>query len=374
MGKSEKIKLHICCILMILGTIVVWNLNKTSDDSVYVIGISFFSLTYIVFIYFNSKKGKQVWIKRACPNIYDLFFNPKTDGQKKSLFDDSWRFIERACPNIHDSYFNRETDEQKESLHDDSCLSDMPFDSFYWQIQELESRKSVYQRYAKEILLDSSLETLIEIERDIIRSKEPRVSESRTNEKIVKVSDINITDMMSIEGDYIKGYTDRYNKKSSKDNKNDSLPEEKSSDDDITYDEIINKDVEFNDDSIYVKKRVWDGVRYTIRKQRVFVYKRDYNLDMENKIPRFHICRCITIDDFIQRKCLTIEYRKSTQKTVLVRNKDNDNEERRISHLPLCKNCYKKMKSQYSWLSSETDNEDFVRNVIEKTYWGPKVD
>ena len=145
-----------------------------------------------------------------------------------------------------------------------------------------------------------------------------------------------------------------------------------SSTDDITYNDIINKDVEFNENSIYVKTRVWDGVKYTIKKQRVFVYKRDYNLDLEYEVPRFHICRCKTIDEFIKSGDLTIAYRKSRQKTVLVRNIDNNFKECRISNLPLCKNCYKKMKNQYTWLNSKTDNEDFIRNVIEKTCWSPK--
>ena len=43
--------------------------------------------------------------------------------------------------------------------------------------------------------------------------------------------------------------------------------------------------------------------------------------------------------------------------------------ENEIGHLPLCGNCYKIMKKQFSWLDSKMDNEDFIKNVINKVHW-----
>lgn len=137
---------------------------------------------------------------------------------------------------------------------------------------------------------------------------------------------------------------------------------------DISDDDILNENVEFKDDAIYFKRKKWDGVKWTIERQKVYVYKRSYHLDMGGGPPRFHICRCCTIDSFIRQGRLK-EYRKSDKDFVWVRNLDFHDSETQISHLPLCLNCYNKMKSQYRWLDSETDNQDFVRRVIKKTYW-----
>lgn len=137
---------------------------------------------------------------------------------------------------------------------------------------------------------------------------------------------------------------------------------------DITIHDIIDKNVEFTDNAIYVIKKEWDGVKWTMRKQKIFVYKRKYHLDM-GEPPRFHICKCSTINSYLSRGELSIEYRKSSDLEIWVKNMDDNNKETKISHIPLCKNCYKKMKSQYSWLDSKTDNEEFVRRVIRNTEW-----
>lgn len=137
---------------------------------------------------------------------------------------------------------------------------------------------------------------------------------------------------------------------------------------DITVQDIIDKNVEFTDNAIYVRNKVWDGVKWTMRKQKVYVYKRKYHLDM-GEPPRFHICKCSTISSFLSRGDLSVEYRKSSDIEIWVKNMDDNNKETKVSHIPLCKNCYKKMKSQYSWLDSKTDNEEFVRRVLKNTDW-----
>lgn len=135
--------------------------------------------------------------------------------------------------------------------------------------------------------------------------------------------------------------------------------------DDIKYNDIINKNVEFTDDAIYYYKKKWDGVKWTLEKQRVYAYKRSYHLAMGSP-PRFHICRCSTIDSYISSRSLDIKYRKSDRLSVFVKNIDNHNKEEIVSHLPLCLNCYKKMKAQHSYIDSKMDNVEFVNSVIKK--------
>lgn len=142
----------------------------------------------------------------------------------------------------------------------------------------------------------------------------------------------------------------------------------KESEDDITREDIITKEIEFTEHGIYAKRKVWDGVKYTMKKQRVFVYKRCYHLDM-GEPPRFHICRCSTMNNYIFANSLEIEYRKSSKAKVKVKNMDRNYIENEIGHLPLCGNCYKIMKKQFSWLDSKMDNEDFIKNVINKVHW-----
>ncbi|WP_289119640.1 hypothetical protein [uncultured Bacteroides sp.] len=136
----------------------------------------------------------------------------------------------------------------------------------------------------------------------------------------------------------------------------------------VTSNEISDDEIEVIDDGIYYKTKIWDGVKYTIKKQRVFVYKRSYHLDM-GELPRFHICRCKTMDSYMSCGTLKLEYRKSDSRDVWVKNMDACDRETQISHLPLCMNCYKKLKQQYSWLDSEMDNVDFVKNIINRLNW-----
>lgn len=137
---------------------------------------------------------------------------------------------------------------------------------------------------------------------------------------------------------------------------------------DILPEDIIDENIIFTGKGIYQKKKEWDGVKWTIKHQQIYVFKRDYHLNDLGK-PRFHICKCSTMDEYIKNRNLEIKYRKSKSSVVQVRNMDNNNLETEIRHLPLCKNCYKIMKQQYNWLDSKTDNEEFVRKVIDKVDW-----
>ncbi len=348
---SEKTKIHVYGIFMILISVSFLFYDKYSDKTLQIIGVAFFTSLYIIMLFLNSRQYKIFYIKRFCPNIYDTYFNSKRD-----------------------------------------------------KLDKLSIVSNIKPLYTEDFIINSSCQELSFIERELKNNKDPKVQEAKakefkeridkTKDKIMNLVNSNIKDdawlnqanlyidkldweygaphiLFGDEINLLLKEIEKYNN-SLLSYKKPSNYEIKSSTDDITYNDIINKDVEFSENSIYAKTRVWDGVKYTIKKQRVFVYKRDYNLDLEHEVPRFHICRCKTIDEFIKSGDLTIAYRKSRQKTVLVRNIDNNFKECRISNLPLCKNCYKKMKNQYTWLNSKTDNEDFIRNVIEKTYWSPK--
>lgn len=79
------------------------------------------------------------------------------------------------------------------------------------------------------------------------------------------------------------------------------------------------------------------------RKHQVFLYKKDYHLKRYGK-PRFHICKCRTIDSFITSGGFDDLYRAANSEPVTVKDLDGvdiNNNEKKISGLPLCRNCEK---------------------------------
>ena len=242
-------------------------------------------------------------------------------------------YIKKHCPNIYYNYFKLPKEKFKEGLktmgYDDSMIecicTNKKIDDY--RVSEVEL----------ELYLSYNLQELNELEKSL------------------------------------KNLSNREKKKSKQENSisaEKQFPEikVKESEDDITREDIINNTVEFTEHGIYANKKVWDGVKYTMTKQRVYVYKRCYHLDM-GELPRFHICRCSTMDNYIRENTLEIKYRKSNLPKVKVKDMDNNYVENEITHLPLCGNCYKIMKKQFSWLDSQMDNEDFIRNVINKVDW-----
>ena len=101
----------------------------------------------------------------------------------------------------------------------------------------------------------------------------------------------------------------------------------------------------FDDDGIFLV----DDKGY---KRQVFLYKREYRLIQYGK-PRYHICKCETIESFLRGMDIP-EYRRAETKSVKVINRDNNNEEEVVSDLPLCQNCAKKVfKGKVDMSSSE---------------------
>ena len=113
----------------------------------------------------------------------------------------------------------------------------------------------------------------------------------------------------------------------------------------VTVDAINNGEIEFTDEGIYV---IGPGDE----RQQVYLYKRDYHLFNLGK-PRFHICKCITIQTFISRGAFREHYVRANSDPVPVRDLDNDNEEKMVDELPLCKNCLAKIRAYGRINSSE---------------------
>lgn len=85
-------------------------------------------------------------------------------------------------------------------------------------------------------------------------------------------------------------------------------------------------------------------------KQQVFLYKRDYHLEKYGK-PRFHICRCEKIEEFISSGGFREHYVRANSDPVPVKDMDNGLREEEVDELPLCKYCLNKI-SEYGRITS----------------------
>lgn len=99
----------------------------------------------------------------------------------------------------------------------------------------------------------------------------------------------------------------------------------------VTFDAIQRGQIEFSREGMFV---IGPGEE----KQQVYLYKRDYHLEEYGK-PRFHICKCSTIEEFIERGSFREHYVRANSDPVPVRDLDNGNEEVMVDALPLCRNC-----------------------------------
>lgn len=99
----------------------------------------------------------------------------------------------------------------------------------------------------------------------------------------------------------------------------------------VTIESIQKGELEVTNQGIYVI-----GPRN--EKQQVFLYKRDYHLEEYGK-PRFHICKCSTIDDFIASGLFKDHYVRANSCPVPVINLDNRRKIEEVDNLPLCQNC-----------------------------------
>lgn len=85
-------------------------------------------------------------------------------------------------------------------------------------------------------------------------------------------------------------------------------------------------------------------------KQQVFLYKRDYHLEKYGK-PRFHICKCEKIEEFISSGGFREHYVRANSDPVPVIDLDNGRWEEDIDGLPLCQYCLNKVR-EYGRISS----------------------
>lgn len=131
----------------------------------------------------------------------------------------------------------------------------------------------------------------------------------------------------------------------------------------ITRETIRRGSIEFERDGIFVINP--NGERY-----QVFLYKRDYRLQLYGK-PRFHICKCKTIQEFINSGTFRQCYIRANSDPVPVNNIDNRNIEEMVEGLPLCQNCADIVRKYRSMNSSDfvellklvNGNDDEVKEV-----------
>ena len=101
--------------------------------------------------------------------------------------------------------------------------------------------------------------------------------------------------------------------------------------------EIRRGTMEFRDNGIFVINPD------SGEEQQIFLYKYDYRLAEFGK-PRFHICKCSTIQQFIDVGMFRGHYVRANTDPVPVKNIDNNNREEMVSDLPLCRNCLSKIR------------------------------
>ncbi len=99
----------------------------------------------------------------------------------------------------------------------------------------------------------------------------------------------------------------------------------------------------------------------TKEKHQIFLYKRKYRLEAHGK-PRYHVCKCETIQQFMNSGTFQAEYRRANTRIVTVINRDNWDNEEEVSDLPLCKFCSRIL---YGYDRS-LDSGDFAAMIREK--------
>lgn len=105
---------------------------------------------------------------------------------------------------------------------------------------------------------------------------------------------------------------------------------------DVKPEDVTNGTMEFRDDGIFVLGS--DG-----RERQVFLYKKKYHLGY-GKPPKYHLCKCSVVDDFINRGQRD-EYVRANTDPVPVVDLDNGRRITMVSSLPLCKVCLDKMSN-----------------------------
>lgn len=133
---------------------------------------------------------------------------------------------------------------------------------------------------------------------------------------------------------------------------------------DVTKEEIEKGKINITDEGIFV---IDD---YGERRQ-IFLYKRKYHLEVYGK-PRFHICKCQTLDIFLARGSFQTEYRRANTETVPVMDMDDNDDDKQVSELPLCKNCLSLLRQQGQTVASSMNSKVFVELLKKAGQTTPK--
>lgn len=97
--------------------------------------------------------------------------------------------------------------------------------------------------------------------------------------------------------------------------------------------DVTNGRMEFLNDGIFV-------IDESGQRHQVFLYKKDYHLERYKK-PRYHLCRCAVINEFIQSGGFNSHYVRANTDPVPVIDLDNRRRKEMVSGLPLCQYCQK---------------------------------
>lgn len=141
--------------------------------------------------------------------------------------------------------------------------------------------------------------------------------------------------------------------------------------DDVTVDDLRNGTIEFSSDGIFVKCS--DGVE-----RQVFLYKKDYHLQQYG-LPKFHICKCSVIDEFVNSGGFGQHYVRANAEPVPVIDLDEvdyNQRDKTVTGLQLCKLC-KRIIAGYGNINStefvemlkaankgQQVNEDLERDIF----------
>ena len=128
---------------------------------------------------------------------------------------------------------------------------------------------------------------------------------------------------------------------------------------DVTLDDIKNGTLKIEDKGIY------NINPETGEKTRVFLYKRKYNIERFGK-PRYHICKCKTIMEFMNEAGQIPEYRQANTMPVWVIDTSDNCKDKQIDKLPLCKNCAEIMGD----IDKNTTSDEFVE-ILKKAAPAP---
>ena len=138
---------------------------------------------------------------------------------------------------------------------------------------------------------------------------------------------------------------------------------------DVKPEDITTGTMEFREDGIFVLGS--DG-----RERQVFLYKKDYRMQQYGK-PRFHICKCETIEEFIRSGSFRQHYVRANTEPVPVKNLDNREIIEEVTGLPLCRNCMDMISNitalnttQFVELLKSANGDDHPEENIESNLFG----